>query len=124
MIGELLVNLRRLMIEVEKLDLAQSLNYVLTLQFVDKLEKDSKIDKEERYRLQDEIETKKGRPKCVNVVEDVKKELRRMQVFDNQGDMWKSTTHDMHYIQRDMEGRDRVWKETDIQDQIQGRDFR
>ena len=49
MIGELLVNLRRLMIEVEKLDLVQNLNYALTLQFVDKLEKDGKINKEKRY---------------------------------------------------------------------------
>ena len=47
------------------------------------------------------METKKGRPKGENVVENVKKELKRMQVFDDQGDMWKSTTHDMHYIQRD-----------------------
>ena len=101
MIGELLVNLRRLMIEVEKLDLVQNLNYTLTLQFVDKLKKDGKTNKEERYRLKDEMETKKGRPKGENVVENVKKELRRMQVFDNQGDMWKSTTHDMHYIQID-----------------------
>ena len=53
------------------------------------MEKDVKINKEERYRLKDEMETKEGRPKGDNVVDNVKKVLRRIQVFDNQGDMWK-----------------------------------
>ena len=75
------------MTEVDMLDLVQNLNYALTLQFVDKLEKDGKINKKERYIRKDEMETKKGRPKGKNVVENVKKEFRRMQVFNNQGDM-------------------------------------
>ena len=48
----------KLMTDVEKIDLVQNLNYALTLQFVDKLERDEKKNKEERYRLKDEMETK------------------------------------------------------------------
>ena len=99
-VEELIDNFGRMMTEVEKIELAQNLNYALTLQFVDKLERDGKIKKEERYRLKDEMETKEGRPKIGNVAENVRKELRRMRVLDNREDMWKSTTHNTHYVQR------------------------
>ena len=52
-VEELIDNFGRMMTEVEKIELAQNLNYALTLQFVDKLERDGKIKKEERYRLKD-----------------------------------------------------------------------
>ena len=46
----------------------------------------------------------------------MKKELRRMHVLNNQGDMWKSTTNECMMFREiaDMEGKDRVWKETDL----------
>ena len=34
----------------------------MTLQFIDRLEKNGKISGDERMRLKDEIETKKGKP--------------------------------------------------------------
>ena len=52
-VEELIDNFGRLMTDVEKIDLAQNLNYVLTLQCLDKLEKDGKINKEQSYRLKD-----------------------------------------------------------------------
>lgn len=86
-IEEMIDNFGRLMTDVEKIDFAQNLNYALTLQFVDILERDGKINKEEKYIKKDEIETKEGRPKIGNVVENVRKELRRMHVLDNREDM-------------------------------------
>ena len=47
-VEELIDNFGRMMTEVEKIELAQNVNYALTLQFVDKLERDGKINKEER----------------------------------------------------------------------------
>ena len=41
----------RMMAEVKKVDLAANLNYALTLQFMDRLEKDGKISSDERMRL-------------------------------------------------------------------------
>ena len=59
-IEEMIHNFERLMTYVEKIDLAQNLNYALTMQFVDRLERDGKINKEEKYRLKDEMETREG----------------------------------------------------------------
>ena len=56
---------------------------------MDKLEKDGKINKEERYRLRMRWTLKEGRPKKGNVVENLRKELRRMCVLNDREDMWK-----------------------------------
>ena len=53
----------KMMAEVRKLDLAANLNFAMTLQFMDRLEKNGKISSDERMRLKDEIETKEGKPK-------------------------------------------------------------
>ena len=53
----------RMMVEVKKIDLANNLDYAMTLQFMDRLEKNGKISGDERMRLKDEIETKEGKPK-------------------------------------------------------------
>ena len=51
------------MAEVKKLDLATNLNFAITLQFMDRLEKNGKISSDERMRLKDKIETEDGKPK-------------------------------------------------------------
>ena len=53
----------KMMAEVRKLDLAANLNFAMTLQFMDRLEKNGKLSSDEKMRLKDEIETKEGRPK-------------------------------------------------------------
>ena len=55
----------RLMAEVKKIDLTANLDYAMTLQFMDRLEKNGKISSDERMRLKDEIETKEGKPKVI-----------------------------------------------------------
>ena len=48
--------------DVKKIDLANNLMYALTVQFVDRMEKNERINREEKQRLKDEIETKEGSP--------------------------------------------------------------
>ena len=50
----------------------------MTLQFIDRLEKNEKISSDERIRWKDEIETKEGKPKVVDSAERVQKELKRI----------------------------------------------
>ncbi len=61
----------KMMAEVRKLDLAANLNFAMTLQFMDRLEKNGKISCDERMRLKDQIETKEGKPKFADSVERV-----------------------------------------------------
>ena len=69
--------------EVKKLDLATNLNFAMTLQFMERLEKNGKISSDERMRLKDEIETKEGRPKVADSAEIVQRELKRMKIVNN-----------------------------------------
>ena len=46
------------MAEVRKLELATNLNFAMTLQFMEGLEKNGKISSDERMRLKNEIEKK------------------------------------------------------------------
>merc|ERR1711867_109801 len=73
----------KMMAELRKLDLAANLNFAMTLQFMDRLEKNGKISSDERMRLKDEIETKEGKPKFADSSERVQKELRRMKVVND-----------------------------------------
>merc|ERR1711867_33816 len=73
----------RMMTETNKVDLATNLDFALTLQFVDRLEKEGNISSDERMRLLDEIETKEGKSGVTNSAEIVEKELRRMKVINN-----------------------------------------
>ena len=66
--------------EAEKVDLAKNLNYALSIQFVDRLEKGNKIDSGEKLRLKDVIENSNGKPKLGNTPQFLKKELKRMKV--------------------------------------------
>ena len=55
----------------------------MLLQFVDRLEKSGEINISEKLRLKDLIETKDGEPRVCNVVEILKKELRKIKVVYN-----------------------------------------
>merc|ERR1712115_212034 len=87
----------RMMTETKKVDLAAKLDYALTLQFIDRLEKEGKISSDERMRLKDEIETKEGKSKVTNSAEIVQKELRRMKVINNREKVFDKTI-DTHYV--------------------------
>merc|ERR1712002_64803 len=73
----------KMMAEVKKMDLAANLNFALTLQFRERLEKNGKLSSDEKMRLKDEIETKEGKPKYIHSDERVQKELRRMKILSS-----------------------------------------
>ena len=100
-VEELMDKFGKIMTEVEKLNLVQNLNYTLTLLFVDRLDRDEQINKDDKYQLKDEIETKEGKLKVGNIAENMRRELRRLRVLDNREDVWKGTTHSTNYVQRD-----------------------
>ena len=100
-IEELMDKFGKKMTEVKKFNLVQNLNYVLMLQFVDRFERDGKIDKDKKHRWKDENETKEGKPKGGNVAENMRKELMRLRVLENREDMWQSTTHSINYMHRE-----------------------
>jgi len=85
------------MTETKKVDLATNLEYALTLQFMDRLEKERKISSDERMRSKDEIETKEGKSKVKNSAERVQKELRRMKVINNREKVFDKTI-ETHYV--------------------------
>ena len=87
----------RMMAEVKKVDLAANLNYAMTLQFMDRLEKEGKISSDERMRLKDEIETKEGKSKVRDSAERVQKELRRMKVINNRENVFDKPV-DTHFV--------------------------
>ena len=99
----------RMMTETKKVDLAAKLDYALTLQFMDRLEKEGKISSDERMRLKDEIETKEGRPKVADSAEIVQRELKRMKIVNNRENIWDIKLTDTHFV-RERESRYGKWK--------------
>ena len=108
--------------EAKKIDLAANLDYAMMLQFIDRLEKNGMISGDERMRLKDEIETKKGKPKVIDSAERVQKELKRMKVVNNRDNVFDGRTVDTHFERErvDMESEKVRWKRMDIKDLIQG----
>merc|ERR1712112_437595 len=99
----------KMMAEVRKLDLAANLNFAMTLQFMERLEKNGKLSSDEKMRLKDEIETKEGRPKYADSDERVQKELRRMKIVNNRENIWDVKLTDTHFV-RERESRYGKWK--------------
>ena len=81
----------------------------MTLQFIDRLEKNGKISSEERMRLKNEIETKEGRPKVADSAEIVQRELKRMKIVNNRENIWDVKLTDTHFV-RERESRYGKWK--------------
>ena len=86
------------MAEVKKIDLAANLDYAMTLQFMDRLEKNGKISSDERMRLKDEIETKEGKPRVIDSSERVQRELRRMKVVNNRDNVFDNKPVYTHFV--------------------------
>ena len=65
----------------------------MTLQFMERLEKNGKISKDERMRLQDKIETKEGKPMFADSAERFQNELKRKNIVNNRENIW-----DLHFV--------------------------
>ena len=90
----------KMMAEVRKLDLAANLNFAMTLQFIDRLEKNGIITGDEKMRLKDEIETKEGKPNVADSDEIVKEELKRIKIVNNKENIWDAEVTDTHFVRK------------------------
>ena len=85
--------------ETEKMDLATNIKYALSLQFVDRLEKDGKINAGEKLRLKDSIEDNNGELRAGDVSEHLKKELRKIKVLENREEVFsRNKEYKTHYV--------------------------
>ena len=69
--------------ETRTLRLNERLEYALSSQFIDRLEKGGKINAGERLRLKDILEDADGNPKPGNTMEAMKKELKKLKLAQN-----------------------------------------
>ena len=69
----LLDRFKEMITEVDKINLAENLKYALSSQFVDRLEKESKINAGEMLRLKDVMEDNDSKPRVGDILEYIKK---------------------------------------------------
>ena len=117
----------KMMAEVKKMDLAANLNFALTLQFMERLEKSGKLSSDEKMRLKDEIETKEGKPKYIDSDERVQKELRRMKIVNDRENIWDVKLTDTYFVREreraDMENGKTRWRKMVTGDLTLGKDI-
>ena len=96
--------------KTERLRLAENLKYALSLQFLERLETNGKINAGEKLRLKDVIEDANGEPKVGDHVQMLKRELRRIKVVENRDEPF-SKENKTFYMRND-ENRSRYnnWK--------------
>ena len=91
--------------EIEKIKLAENLRYAISLQFFKRLENCWKINAVEHMRLKDVIEDVNGNPKAGDILEMMKKDLRKMKVVENTEELFKKEGRS--YCVRDENNRSR-----------------
>ena len=98
--------------ETDKTDLATNLRYALSVQFVDRLEKSSKINAGEKLRLKDVIEDNDGEPRVGDIPGYLKKELRKIKVEDNREEVFaRDKEYKTNYVRNgDNRSRYNNWK--------------
>ena len=66
-----------MIVEMKKINLANNLDYAMSLQFLERLKKSGKLNAVEKKMLRDILEDADGNPKAGELI---KKELKRMKV--------------------------------------------
>ena len=92
-----------MIVEMKKINLAENLDYAMGLQFLERLEKSSKVNAVEKKILRDILEDADGNPKEGDTLELMKKELKRMKVVENREEPFKkgiatNYLEDIHYV--------------------------
>ena len=110
----------KMMSEVKKLYSAANLNFAMTLQFIERLEKNGKISSDEGLRQKDTIKMADGKPKYGDSAEIVQKELKRIKIVNNRENIWDVKLTDTHFVREraDMKNGKIGWRKMDIRDQI------
>ena len=82
-VSKMLDRFGEMMIEIEKVRLANNLNYAMGLQFLERLEKRGKVKTMKKMKLSDILEDGDGNPRQGDMLEMMKKELKRMKAAEN-----------------------------------------
>ena len=90
-----------MMVEIEKIRLADNLNYAIGLQFLERLEKSGKVNTVEKKMLRDILEDADGNPRQGDTLEMMKKELKRMKVAENREEPFKKGI-ETNYVDEDV----------------------
>ena len=86
-----------MIIEMKKIKLAENLDYAMGLQFLERLEKSGKVNAVEKKILRDILEDVDGNPKEGEMLELMKKELRKMKVAENREEPFKKKESTTYY---------------------------
>ena len=86
-----------MVLEVKKVRLEERLEYALGLQFLERVEKSGKINQLERKLLRDILEDKDGNPREGEILEQMKKELKRMKVAENREEPFKNEIDKLYW---------------------------
>ena len=113
-VDKMLDKFEQMMAEIEKVKLAQNLNYAMGLQFLDRIEKCGKINNIEKMRLKDFLEDEDGKPREGETLGRMKKELKRMRVTERREDPFKEglgtnyvSTEETYYVRNGNDYRSR-----------------
>ena len=87
-----------MVLEVKKVKIEERLEYALGLQFLERVEKSGKINQLERKLLRDILEDKDGNPREGDIVEQMKKELKRMKVVENREEPFEKKEEKTYYM--------------------------
>ena len=110
-VDKLIDRFEEMVTETDKLKLATNLRYALSLQFVERLEKDGKINSGEKLRLRDVIEDYAGEPRVGDVTQYLKKELRKIKVIENREEPFSGKDYKTLYVRNnDNHSRFNNWK--------------
>ena len=82
-VDKLIDEFEEMVMDIRSLGLVEQLEYAVSAQFVERLEEGGKVNSGERIRLKDILETREGKPRDGNTMEEMKKELKRLKVIEN-----------------------------------------
>ena len=102
-----------MIVEIEKIRLADNLNYAMGLQFLERLEKSGKVNTVEKKMLRDILEDADGNPREGEILKMMNKELKKMKVVENREEPSKKdivtncVDKDVYYVRNGYDKRSR-----------------
>ena len=91
-VDKLIDEFEEMIMDVRSLRLVDRLGYALSAQFVERLEEGGKVNLSKKIRLKDILETREGKPKEGETMEEMKKELKRLKVVENREEPFSKET--------------------------------
>ena len=82
-VDKMIDRFRDMIVEMKRIRLEENLDYAMRLQFLERLKKSGKVNAVEKNMLRDILGDADRNPKEGNILDIMKKELRRMKVAEN-----------------------------------------